>query len=279
MRSPQGTAGRGTGRLSGAQANRVLLILVAAGVVAALVVAPEAWRWPSVCGVVVAGATLAQMLTRHGWAGRLTMCLIGGLLTVAAVTVWQAQSRVYGVAAAAVTVVLYPAIRLAEPWDETDRRRRHFLGFLRGLAIGTAVAVAALVVLGLFERNQASFAMRYGQRVTVVVDQYCADLRGARCDGSTWMIDGRSYTGQLLLGPGETAGRRKDAYVVPGDRRAYTARHYSAPIDGLEIYGFVPSWPGLPILLLMVLVALPARLWRRLGPGTATTRPGIEARP
>ncbi|HEX5995778.1 MAG TPA: hypothetical protein VFY84_11605 [Jiangellales bacterium] len=53
-------------------------------------------------------ATLATSFTMQSWPGRLTVGLIGGLVTAAAVTLWHSQSRVYGVAAAAVAVILYP---------------------------------------------------------------------------------------------------------------------------------------------------------------------------
>src|SRR5690606_23358310 len=94
--------------------------------------------------------------------------------------------------------------------------------------------------------------------------ELCAGQVGGSCDGSTWTIDGHTYTGRLLLGDNEPARSPQDAYTVAGDFRAYTDRHYTASIDGLEIYGFVPAWLAWPVLVLMVLVALPARLWRRV---------------
>jgi hypothetical protein len=252
--------------------NRVVQVVVAVGVLGALLFAPGGWRWAAMCGVLVAGATLAQALNRDDLAGRLTVYVVGGLLTVAAVTLWQPQSRAYAIAAIALVVTLYPAARLAEPWGESDTRRRQVRGFLRGLATGAVVAIAALVILGLYERHQASFAMRYGQAVTAIPGPSCAGQRGGFCDGSTWTIDGRTYTGRLLLGDTELGTTPKQAYTVPGDYRAYSPRHYTASVDGLEVYGFVPTWLALPILLLMVLVALPARVWARIR-REATPRP------
>lgn len=269
MRTAQSVATRARWRPPRAPVDRKVLIAVAAGIVAAIIVAPAGWKWPAVCGVLVGGATLALALNRRDRAGRLAASVIGGLLVVAAVTLWQVPSRAYGVAVLALVVALYPAARLAESWGEADTRRRQIRGFLRGFATGAVIAVAALVILGLYERHQASFAMRYGQPVTVTVAQSCAGQAGGSCDGSTWTIDGNTYIGRLLLGDNELARSPKQAYTVAGDFRAYTDRHYTASIDGLEIFGFVPTWLVWPILILMVLVALPARLWRRIRPAAS----------
>jgi hypothetical protein len=225
------------------------------------------------CGVLVAGATLAMSFTTRSWPGRLTVYLIGGLLTVAAVTLWQPQSRAYGVAAAAVAIILYPAARLAESRDENDTRRRQLLGFLQGSAIGATIVVAALVPLGLFERNQASFAMRYGEQVTVTLADWCVGLRGGTCTDSTWTIDGRTYAGTLRLGGTELASSPKEAWTVPGDTSAYTVRHYSASVDGLEAFGLVPLWLSVPVLLIMIVGALPARVWRGVGRSAGAATP------
>lgn len=255
--------GWGARRLSGAQRDRLRVVALATCAVAAFVLAPSGWRWAWMCGFLVAGATLAMVFRRPDLPGRLMVLLIGGFLTAAAVTVWQPQSRAYGVAAAAVAVILYPAARLADPHNENDTRRRQLKGFVQGAAIGATIVLAGLVALGLFERSRASFAMRYGEQVSVTVADLCAGLTGGSCPDSTWTIDGHTYTGTLQLGSNEFASSPKQAWTVLGDTRAFTARHYSASPNGLEPVGLVPLWLSVPVLLIMTVGALPVRLWRR----------------
>ncbi|HEX5995777.1 MAG TPA: hypothetical protein VFY84_11600 [Jiangellales bacterium] len=166
---------------------------------------------------------------------------------------------------------------MAEPFPDNDTRQRQLLGFLKGSAIGATIVVAALVAIGLYERNRASFAIRYGEQVTVTVADWCVDMSWSSCLDATWTIDGRTYTGTLHLGSTERASSPKEAWTVPGDDRAYTAGHDSASPDGLEAIGLVPRWLGVPVLLIMIGAALPARVWRRVGGSAGTaTRTSID---
>lgn len=84
------------------------------------------------------------------------------------------------------------------------------------------------------------------------------------CSDATWTINGTTYNGKLLVGLGELAVDVTDAYAYPGEPRAYSARHYSANIDGMEVVGFVPPWPAIFVLITLVIGALPARVRNRI---------------
>jgi hypothetical protein len=237
-----------------------------AAVVVAVCAAITGWRTPLVLGLLGSAATVWRASAVMAGIPRLRVVVMGSILTASAVLWSWVDWRLVSVGGFCAALVLYPGLQMVQRRRDDDTRSAQLGRLVRGLVIGVTIALSGLAILGIFERNQASFAMRYGQRVTVTVGQVCtADpVPGGPCPDARWTIDGRTYTGTLFVGSHELPTTAPDIYAYPGEDRAYSARHYSADIDGMELVGFVPPWPFILGVIMMVIVALPARVRNRV---------------
>jgi hypothetical protein len=240
------------------------LLLVVAGV--AVLAAVGGWQRPLVFGLAGVAATTARAVAVPGGIPRLRVVAVGGLLTASAVAWLWIDWRLLAVVGLSSAAVLYPALQMVQRRGDEDTGSARYGRLARGLVIGAAVALTGLAALGVYERNQASFALRYGQLVAVTVGPGCrvGMSEGELCPDATWTIDGTSYHGKLFVGLRELARSGTEAYAYPGENRAYTAWHHSADTDGMEVVGFVPPWLAIAGLVMGVVVALPARVRNRV---------------
>ena len=254
-------------RTSPIRRERVILFwLFAVAAVVAVFAAIAGWQTPLIFGLVGSGATVWRATAVTGGVPRLRVVVMGTILTASVVAWSWVDWRLVTVGGLCAALVLYPALQMVQRRSGADTRSGQASRLVRGLVIGATIALSGLAVLGVFERNQASFAMRFGQPITVAVGPLCSvdPVAGMSCSDATWTINGTTYTGKLLVGLGELAVDVTDAYAYPGEPRAYSVRHYSADIDGMEVVGFAPLWPAIVGLIMLVIVALPARLRNRI---------------
>jgi hypothetical protein len=240
-----------------------VLILAAA---VALLQAFEGWHTPLVFGLVGSGATVWRAAYVPNRVHRTRVVVTGGILTTSLVLWSWVDWRLVAVGGFCAALVLYPALHMVERRGDEETRSAQLCRLVRGIAIGAAITVFGLAVLGIAERNQASFAMRYGQRVTVAVGSMCTidSVMGGPCPDATWTINGTTYTGTLVVGRFETAVRVPETYAYPGEPYAYSVRHSSANIDGMEALGLFPPWPVVLSLIMLVIGALPDRVRNRI---------------
>src|SRR5690606_8321496 len=122
-----------------------------------------------------------------------------------------------------------------------------------GTLIGALVAVNGLGLLGALQR-EGSFAVVYGDLVTVHLPDRCFASRDeVSCHGARWKVGDEWYTGSVHLAPGELGAHmsidrgsmgqlvfsktRIEAFVYPGFHDAYTAKHHTSDVDGMEAFG------------------------------------------
>jgi len=246
------------------RAKVILLWLFVPAAVIALFAAVDGWQTPLIFGLVGIGATAWRATAVTGTIPRLRVVVIGTILTASVVAWTWVDWRVVAVGGICAVLVLYPGLQMVQRRGDEDTRSDQLGRLVRGLVIGLTIALSGLAVLGVFERNQASFAIRYGQPVTVTVGPVCALDPVGPCPDATWAIDGTTYHGKLLIGAHELAPNVTLAYAYPGESRAYSARHYSADIDGLEVVSFVPPWLAVLVVITLVIGALPARVRNRI---------------
>jgi hypothetical protein len=252
-------------------AARWVLALVAgvvlAGVVGAIAFAvPGQWRWPAAAGAVAGIISLfAVVEAKRWWQRPLVLLMFSVPLTAAAVLLWPRDLRAYGVVAVAAVLFGFPVIGLmVRAGDEAEAPRRTVRNVLFRLLVGVTIAVSALSVLGFNERGQGSFAVAYGSQVFVQLGDECektivfgGDSDEIECGGVQWQTGGRSYTGTVYLDDDELGPlfttRTVIAYAIAGDDEAFSAKHHTSGLDGMEVFGFVPWWAGAPLIALCVL--------------------------
>lgn len=240
--------------------------VVLAGVAGAIIFAvPGQWRWSAVAGTVAGVIGLGATARAPRWWQRPVVLLLFSVpLTAAAVLLWRQDLRAFGVVAAAIMLFGLPPTALMVYWQSEAPERRTWRHVLFRLSLGMAIAVLALSVLGFIKRGQGSFAVAYGKEVTVRLGDECQKtivFRGnsdeIQCDEAQWEVGGRPYAGTVYLDDAELGIRYTAtsvrAFVIPGSDEAYSPEHYTSKLDGMELFGQVPWWTGLPFLALSVL--------------------------
>jgi hypothetical protein len=269
----------------------VLVVLVLCGGCVGLNFVPPGWRSPLVIGVVVGSVALWFIVLAGTRRSRLVLTLAGVLATGGAVLLWGEQVRLYGAVALAGAVYLLLVTLLTignrPPGSPQEPRRLPAHKVARNLIVSALLVATALSVVGAFQRHRGSFSIAHGTAVTVELGDTCLktwrnDKSETTCGDASWFIDGYPYRGTVHLAyNGELAWSALNpldtftttnvqAYVIPGDKDAYSAKHWSSRPNGLEPLAFVPWWLGLPLLVAYGLAELVGWLRRRPGPRMAT---------